>query len=114
MAICILASTSDGIFNVSVYTSQCKWGQVQIRNLSEDFLTCSSTQKCAVLKNLCAVLERDLRRLHRLRQILVKVECCLYIVISNKYGNRTCRRSLLARQVHLFMHMLVKNYSSIS
>ena len=36
-----------------------------------------------------------------LREILVKVECCLYIVISNKYDNITCILSALAGQVHV-------------
>ena len=36
-----------------------------------------------------------------LREILVKVECCLYIVISNKYGNKTCIPLVLARLVHV-------------
>ena len=29
------------------------------------------------------------------------VECCLYIVISNKYGSKTCMPSVLTRQVHV-------------
>ena len=48
--------------------------------------------KCAVLKTLCTVLERNLCRLRCLsikRDSSVTVECCLYIVISNKYGDKT-------------------------
>ena len=32
--------------------------------------------------------------------MLVKVECCVYIAISNKFDNTTCILSVLARQVH--------------
>ena len=36
-----------------------------------------------------------------LKEIPVKVECCLYIIISDKHGNKTCILSVLARQVHV-------------
>ena len=53
--------------------------------------------KACSSRTLCAVLERDLCGL----QILVQVEYCLYVVISNRYGDRVCLLSMLARQVHV-------------
>ena len=61
-----------------------------------------------ICKTLCAVPEREREReicvdyiVYLFREILVTVECCLYIIISNKYGNKTCILSMLARQVHV-------------
>ena len=49
---------------------------------------CNSTEMCA--DNIAYLF----------REILVKVECCLYIVISNEFGNKTCIFSVLAHHVH--------------
>ena len=69
----------------------------------------------AVPKTLCAVLERDLCRLHCISgEIVVEVECCLYVVICNKYYNITCILSVLARKVHVvfaYMNLCSSEFS---
>ena len=60
--------------------------------------------KSAALKTLYGVLEREIcvnYIVYLLREILVKFECCQYVVISSQYGNQTCMLSVLPRQVHV-------------
>ena len=57
-------------------------------------MSSSKTQSAVPETDICADYVICL-----LREIRVKVECCLYIVISNKYDNNTCILSMVVRQV---------------
>ena len=63
---------------------------------------------------MCSSRKRSVQVVHLLREILAKVECCLYIVTSDRYGNKTHILSVLAHQVHVdYAYMNQRSFTNI-